>query len=235
MSDPDDDPVAAEYVLGTLDDVELAAFEARRRADPSLELAIEAWERRFGPLCEAAPEIAPPPHLYPALIARLFGPTNTREVAALSDFRDLKRSLWRWRSATAACAALAASLLTWIALAPASKQDQKFVAVLQKDAGSPAVLLDVDIGARKLTIRPVSAEEPANKSYELWLISPSVGAPRSLGTLAPRGITLASLTPYDPATITGATYAVTLEPAGGSPTGAPSGPPVLTGRLTPSP
>ncbi len=134
-------------------------------------------------------------------------------------------SVRRWRAATAACAALAAALLAWVSLAPAPKQDQRFVAVLQKDANSPAVLLEVDVGTRRLTIRPVSGQEPADKSQELWLIDASLGAPRSLGTLAPNGTTRASLASYDPAIIQGATYAVTLEPLGGSPTGKPSGPP----------
>ena len=235
MSDPEDDPAVAEYVLGTLDDAERSEFEARRSSDPSLDRAVEAWERRLAPLSEAAPDVAPPAHLYPTLVARLFGSLAEPENSKPSSLRDLQRSVRRWRSATAACAALAASLLAWIALAPPPQQEQKFVAVLQKDAGSPAVLLDVDVGSRKLTVRPVSAQEPANKSYELWLINPSVGAPRSLGTLAPNGLTRASLASYDPATITGATYAVTLEPAGGSPNGAPSGPPILTGRLVPNP
>ena len=45
----------------------------------------------------------------------------------------------------------------------------------------------------------------------------------------------AALKPFDPAVITGATYAVTVEDAGGSPTGRPTTAPVLSGRLSPFP
>ena len=235
MSDPDDDdPDAGEYVLGTLDDAERSAVGARRHNDPALDARITAWERRLSPLLEAVPEITPPQHVYAGLIARLFGQQASAGQPDGGALLRLNRSVRRWRVATAGCAALAASLLAWIALVPSRPPAQNFVAVLQKDAGSPAILLDVDIAARKLTIRPVSTAAQPDKSYELWLIDPNVGAPRSLGTLSARGPTRASLAPFDQATIEGATYAVTLEPLGGSPTGSPSSQPILTGRLTPS-
>lgn len=236
MIEPDDEAAAAEYVLGTLDEQERADFEQRRKTDPSLDVAVGDWERRLSPLAEGAPEIAPPSQVLSALRARLFGVSDGgADIVSWSDFRALESRLRRWRWATAACGLLAASMLAWIALVPLAKPDQKFVAVLQKDPNSPAILLDVDVAARQLTMRPVSAQTPENKAYELWLIDPSLGPPRSLGTLASNGITRSSLTRYDPGTIKGATYAVTLEPAGGSPTGAPSGPPVLVGKLIPQP
>jgi anti-sigma-K factor RskA len=46
----------------------------------------------------------------------------------------------------------------------------------------------------------------------------------------PRG---ASLSAYDPAVVACVTYAVTVEPPGGSPTGQPSGTPVFVGKLIP--
>ena len=235
MSDPDDDDSdAGEYVLGTLDGAERRAIDARRRDDPALDARITAWEHRFAPLLEAVPEISPPQHVYAALIARLFGMKASPGRPDAGELRRLNRSIDLWRAATAGCAALAASLLAWIALGPHQPPVQNFVAVLQKNAGSPAILLDVDIAARKLTIRPVATAAQTDKSYELWLLNPTVGAPRSLGTLSPNGLTHASLAPFDRATIEGATYAVTLEPLGGSPTGSPSSPPILIGRLTPN-
>lgn len=235
MTDPDEDAAVAEYVLGTLDEAERADFDARRPNDRALDAAILAWEQRLAPLFEAVPNTAPPPHILPALIQRLFGQQGASAVTAMADYRGLKRSIRRWRSTAAACAAIAASLLAWIVLAPSARQDSRFVAVLQKDANSPAILLEVDVAARSLTMRPVAAQEPPDKSYELWLIGPSGGVPRSLGVVAPTGTTRASLTNFDPGTIKGATYAITLEPVGGSPTGAPSGSPILTGRLVSSP
>jgi anti-sigma-K factor RskA len=99
----------------------------------------------------------------------------------------------------------------------------RFVAVLQRDAASPAFILTVDIANRSLTMRRVAAEREPGKSYELWLVSNKFPAPRSLGVVGGGEFTqTGNLTPYDPATISDATFAVSLEPEGGSPTGAPS-------------
>jgi anti-sigma-K factor RskA len=146
----------------------------------------------------------------------------------------------RWRVLTAGVSTLAASLAglvmyrdTLVRVPEAAPQT--FVAVLQKDAQSPAFLMTVDVGKRQFTVRPVSAKQPAGKSYELWIIHDTLNAPKSLGLLAdnaPRASV--SLAAFDTRAISGATYAVTVEPSGGSPTGAPSGAPVFVGKLLPA-
>ena len=75
---------------------------------------------------------------------------------------------------------------------------------------------------------------PPGKAYELWIIDPKIGAPKSLGVIAADSATRrANLAQYDRAVVEDATYAVTVEPPGGSPTGQPSGPPVFVGKLIP--
>src|SRR5262249_46668222 len=99
----------------------------------------------------------------------------------------------------------------------------RFVAVLQRDATAPAFVLTVDVASRSLTMRRVSAPREPGKSYELWLISNKLPAPRSLGVVGTGDFTQASdLALDDPASIGEVTFAVSLEPEGGSPTGAPS-------------
>ncbi len=115
----------------------------------------------------------------------------------------------------------------------ASRQSapREYVAILQKDAASPAFEVTVNLDKQELTVRPVAAQAPPGKSYELWIIDAKLGA-RSLGVIGdkPRG---ASLSAYDPAVVADATYAVTVEPPGGSPDGKPSGAPVFVGKLIP--
>ena len=83
-------------------------------------------------------------------------------------------------------------------------------------------------------MRPVAAAAPEGKSYELWIIDAKLGAPRSLGVLPTSSVERdRKLGDYDAAVVTGATYAVTVEPEGGSPTGKPSGAPVFVGKLIP--
>lgn len=113
-----------------------------------------------------------------------------------------------------------------------SEVPARFVAVLQQNNTSPAFILTVDIEGRSLTVRRVAADPQAGKSYELWLLSDRFPTPQSLGVVGDTDFAVDSkLSAYDAATITGATYAVSLEPEGGSPTGVATGPILWTGRL----
>jgi anti-sigma-K factor RskA len=107
----------------------------------------------------------------------------------------------------------------------------EFVAVLQKDAASPAFLLSFDFAKRTVLVRAVGAERQSGKSYELWLVSDKLQSPRSLGVIGEEPFTRRALGDFDPVTINRATYAVSLEPQGGSPTGAPTGPVLFAGKL----
>jgi anti-sigma-K factor RskA len=173
------------------------------------------------------------------------------------DVVRFERPLRRWRTATVLTGSLAACLLALVVvqltnpdLLPAPLQPKakivetiktaempspkpaEFVAVLQKDASSPAFLLTFDLDKRLLTVRTVGAERQAGKSYELWLVSDKFPAPRSLGVIGAGPYTVRQPEPeYDPVVINRATYAVSLEPEGGSPTGAPTGPVLYTGKL----
>jgi anti-sigma-K factor RskA len=229
---PDEDFAAAEYALGTLDASERATLAARRLREPELDEAIGAWEERLAPLAEAAPEIAPPRDLLPAIEARIRGASSgaPRNAAVVA----LQRSIRRWRAAAIAASVIAAMLAIAFVARETSRQStpREYVAILQKDAASPAFAVTVNLDKQELTVRPVAAQAPPGMSYELWIIDAKLGAPRSLGVIGdtPRG---ASLSAYDPAVVAGATYAVTVEPPGGSPDGKPSGTPVFVGKLIP--
>jgi len=229
---PDDDFAAAEYALGTLAPVERATLAARRLREPELDEAIRAWETRLAPLAEAAPEIEPPRDLLPAIeasirAARPEAPSNAAVAA-------LRRSLGRWRAAAIAASVLAAVLAIGFVAHEMSRQSvpREYVAVLQKDAASPAFEVTVNLDKQELTVRPVAAHAPPGKSYELWIIDAKLGAPRSLGVIGETSHA-ANLSGYDPVVVENATFAVTVEPPGGSPDGRPSGPPVFVGKLIP--
>jgi anti-sigma-K factor RskA len=71
------DPLAAEYVLGTLHGAARRRFEQLLYAHPSLRQAVADWERRLNRLAVASPAIAPPPTVWRDLEQRLF-PAPTR-------------------------------------------------------------------------------------------------------------------------------------------------------------
>ena len=116
--------------------------------------------------------------------------------------------------------------------APPPVPSAQYVALLQGSAGAPAFILTVDAASKNFTVRKVGAEAQPGKSFELWLISDKLPQPRSLGVIGGSDFTARPvLAAYDAATINTATYAVTVEQAGGSPTGRPTSAPVYVGKL----
>lgn len=119
--------------------------------------------------------------------------------------------------------------------APAPAPAAQFVAVLQQNATAPAFILTVDTATKNFTVRKVGATPEPGKSFELWLVSDKLPRPRSLGVIGGSDFTIRpALSAYDTDTINKATFAVTIEPEGGSPTGVATGPIVYTGKLVES-
>ena len=233
---PEDEMNAAEFALGTLDEGDRSAIAARRQREDELDSAIVAWERRLAPLVESIPELSPPQDYLAAILARIDGRVRAIDDRA-GNVADLTRRLSRWRVGAIAASGLAAALALGIGLRETNRSQapHEFVAVLQKSADAPAFMVTVNLDTRDLIVRPVAAPAQAGKSYELWIINDKLGAPRSLGVIdQARTIANPKLAAYDRAVVTDATYAVTVEPEGGSPTGAPSGAPVFVGKLIPT-
>ena len=169
--------------------------------------------------------------------------------AALSaEVIDLTSRLQRWRDLAIGASAVAAVLVLFVALrevvpviwskpkpvqvVQAKPRGGRYVAVLQKEPGTPAFMLTIDLDTGTLIVRRVKAEPQSQKSYELWLLSKSFSGPRSLGLVGAGTFTRrTTLIGYDAKEINEATFAISLEPQGGSPTGVPTGPMLFTGKL----
>jgi len=237
MDGEDIDLIAAEYVLGTLPAGECTAVAARARREAPLAAAIEAWERRLAPLTELVPPREAPASIWPEIAARIDALEEVLQTPQQmgAQIIRIERKLSRWRTTAVAASALAASLLLFVGYREIARvpQEKTLVAVLQKDAQSPAFLVSVDLETRVLTIRAVSAEPQRGKSYELWLVHDELKTPRSLGVVGDKPFTVVGpqLTGYSPKVIEQATLAVSLEPEGGSPTGVPTGPVLFAGKL----
>ncbi len=237
--DDDDDLLAAEYALGTLDARERADAAVRRASDAGFDRAVTDWEIRLGPLSDASRDADPSPLLWRAILARVDALSRTAaDVIDTGRLARLQREVVRWRAVTAFSTALAAALALWIAVGQGSDSrtaQPELIAFLQASGDEPAYVIRADLKGETIAVRPVSAKAPEGKSYELWIIDPTLGAPRSLGVLD-----AAVSTRRLPAGIPGnvvsrATYAVTTEPFGGSPNGVPAGSPVFLGHLVSAP
>jgi anti-sigma-K factor RskA len=217
--------LAGEYVLGTLDADERRAAEARVAADPAFRTAVAEWEKRLQPLADTVPEVSPPA----AVLARILAAIDAAPAAAPAggNVVALRRSVRRWQITTVLMGAAAAILAAVVVLDRTAPTPQsQFVAVLTAEGAKPAFVAMVDTAKGTISVRRVASEAPPDKSYELWSIEPNA-APKSLGLLEQ-----ASLSRALPVAPTGkATLAISLEPKGGSPTGAPTGPVVFSGAL----
>jgi anti-sigma-K factor RskA len=234
MLSEDREVMAAEYVLGTLDANERAQAEALLASDSEFAARVRHWENYLGALIANVEPVEPRRDLFPRIRAMIGGGGGAQII-------DLTRRLNRWRGAAVAASALAASLLLFVGLrdfapdylpAALRPDGQRFVAVIQQSKDAPAFLLTVDTRNRSFTVRKVGAEPPPGRAYELWLVHDKFPAPRSLGVISEQEFTRpAAFAEYDPKIINEATYAVSIEPPGGSPTGQATGPIVFTGRL----
>ena len=109
------------------------------------------------------------------------------------------------------------------------------MAVLQQEPTAPAFLLTVDPQNRTMTVRRMTAAADPGRSYELWLIASNSAKPRSLGLVGAEEFTTRPLpADFDADAMRAASYAVSLEPAGGSPSGVPTGPILFTGKMVES-
>lgn len=235
MTTPDNiDALAGEYVLGTLDAAERATVAARRQREPALDTAIGEWEMRLAPLNGLVAPVTPPPDLFQRIEQRLQA-TEESSTSVLVELAELRTRLARWKQVAAAASAVAAALAVTIGLRETIVRPQQptHVAVFAKDDVLPSFYLTMDLERRELTIRPIDAQRQPGKTYQLWIASDQLGpVPQSLGLMEDDLAPTRKQLNYDPALLRRATFGVSVEPAGGSPTGRPTSP-ALHAKLLP--
>lgn len=238
-----DDLRAGEYVLGVLDAAERAAVAARIAADADFAARVAKWEAFFAPLAAAPEPAAAPEAAWARLEARLDPPAPAARVgpprpqaAAPTRARSAPVRLapvrlapvrLAWAAALAGAVVVAAG--TWATLGT-RRPSPVLVAVLAPAADAPADsrgVVTVYTGEGRLA--PAFAASPrAGRAAELWLIKPGA-APAALGLVGRE--TFAPAAQLIRGARAGDVVAVSLEPPGGSPGAAPTGPVVATGVL----
>jgi anti-sigma-K factor RskA len=221
------DRLAAEYVIGTLRGRARARFQALLRYDPDLRRIVSDWEARLTPLSAAAREIAPPARLWQAVARRIggAGPRGTWPGLAL------------WRGLAVTSTAFVLILATFIGVAPRPEPPMAMVAVMNDAKGLPALVVswpsmktmrDPYVRIKVVQEHPVMAP---GTTWEMWMLPPGKGAPVSMGLITTDTDQTMKLKPALASRMEGAWgVAMSVEPAGGSPTGAPSGPVIFKGQ-----
>ena len=225
------DALAGEYVLGTLDAAERTAVDARLQREPDLAAAVDAWAARLAPLDENIAPATPPASQFEEIMRSLDAPeTGGADIVAL------RGQVSRWRFASIATGAIAAALALFMVFTnlPTGTvpQGPKMVAYLQDKDQKLHYLASTDAKSGKLVLKRLGGEPASGKSHELWAIGGGRDKPESLGVINARHeVPLGRIGPATPDYLGGITLAVSLEPAGGSPTGQPTGPVLLTGKF----
>jgi len=226
--------LAAEYALGALEGAELEQARALASSDGEFRNEVARWSGRMAPLFEEVEPVAPPDTLWRRIEERLGArPANDNVLV-------LRRRIGLWRGIAAGAMALAASLAIVLVTqppqgaAPAGPPAGPPMVAMLGDRQEPMkVVASWDPGTRQLVLA-VPADMPAapSQAHELWVI-PADGKPRSLGTMGDSRMTHMQLADALAQLLQqGATIAISVEPPGGSPTGAPTGPVVAAGALT---
>ena len=227
------DALAAQYVAGTLRGGARRRFEALLPGHPLLRAAVDDWRARLMPLTAVVMPEAPPAGTWARIEQRLW---PQAAAAAPADNPSWWRGLAFWRGASGLATVAAVGLA--VLLANPGPQAPPVVVVLQgTEAGGPAlgsIVASVSGDGRSLVAQPLqTVAMPAGRTLELWAVPPQ-GAPRSLGLISAQGATVIRREKLPLALLDArntAALAVSVEPAGGSPTGAPTGPVVFAGKL----
>ena len=206
--DSDDlNDLAGEYVLGTLAGAERVALEGRLQREPEAMRAVATWALQLQPLADAVTPAVPPAELWQRIQREVGLPVRPK----------MRAPVW-------IAAAVAAVLVGIAFLFPdlLFKPEVSAVAQLAPQGGETAFVVSVADDQKKLLIRAAKVDALPDKSYELWAVPPS-GTPISLGVIEAQGESERDVAEDKRGLLTsGATLAVSLEPLGGSPTGAPT-------------
>ena len=217
MSD-DDDILAAELALGLTED---SAAAARVASDPAFAARAAWWEQRLAGMAMPL-DAAPSDDVWSKISAKL--PANDNRGSRLL----------RWQLLSGAMTAVAAVALVMLAQRPSIElpppAGAPAVASLAGEKGS-AVAISYDSTVRRLTVAPVQLD-PGKGDAELWVIPVGSSEAISLGVVDAHKASSHQLSPAQSRLVAaGATFAISLEPVGGSPTGHATGPIVASGKL----
>lgn len=213
-----------DYVLGLLEGAELAAFEQRLATEPALRTAVERLREHMARLDDTATPLPTNPALWTRIEAQLDAP-----VTPLASPKAANDNRWRGMAGIAASlvAALGIGYLAGSTFTQAP-QPMMIAVLLTEDGAQPGVVVEAyaDDSIRLVPLELM--QKPQDRVYQVWTLPDPATGPVSMGIFDdPQTMRIAG--PNLPAPQTGQLYEITLEPAGGSPTGKPTGPILVKG------
>lgn len=214
------DALAAEYVLGTLRGAARKRFQQLLVQYPSLRATTDRWEQHLNNLGSHVKPISPDPIVWQKVKARLAFDDPRSKIDIHNVVPITAKSSRKWQTLTGLATAAAIVLAVLLLRVPAPTIPVQQLSVMQNADNQPLWLIEVrrddltTIATNNVNIR-------AQNDYQLWMLAEDGRPPISLGLLPQSGVkTLNKVDIYDQLDI--AALAVSIEPLGGSPNGAPT-------------
>jgi anti-sigma-K factor RskA len=171
------------------------------------------WEAEFAELAADLPENAPSPSVRSKLLAELSGPDP-----------DARRCwTWGWLAVPGLVAVVVAAFLVLGPILRGPAFDPTLHATLISADGAVHIEAGYAPDGNLFKVIPERGAPAPGRDFELWVIGANADAPVSLGVIPADRESLFEITPEIAALIDGGILAVSDEPEGGSPTGAPTG------------
>jgi len=218
------DALASEYVLGTLRGAARRRFERWRSNEWQIASRVQTWEGRLMPMAFGLPPQAPAPEVWRRIEERI------RSAEASTPIATRRTAMRALAAALVLCVIAAGGFFAWRITQPLQLQP---VATIKGAQGPNLWRIELDAGSERLrAVALAGAAARPGHSFELWALPRAGGAPVSLGLLPTAGQLERTLSASQQAALAGAgKVAVSLEPPGGSPTGAPTGPVLFVAEL----
>jgi anti-sigma-K factor RskA len=221
FEDDDIDALAAEYVLGLTPLEEQAEVRLRILRDPAFAQAVCNWQERFTRMTDDIKPQKPPRKLKASLNARLFGRGGGRSGGG---------AVWFWQLVSFAALAFAVYISVSDLAVDTPSDPPVFATTIENAVEGVRILAVYDPLRDEVAVRRLEGGPRAGRVLEFWAIAPDA-APVSLGVLPEAAVARLPLA-EDLADQAGAlTFAISDEPPGGSPKGAPTGDILGTGAL----
>lgn len=213
--------LADEYVLGLLDASQARDMEAAMERDPELNAAIAASRHRFLPLDTSVTPLPAGEALWQRIESAL--PTQQNKPANAFKSTANDNDIRRWKLAAVSSFAASFLLAAGLVYSLTRTAEPVVVAVLLNDTGEVQAVIE-DFGNEQATVRLLADfAVPNDKTIQVWTLPSRDLGPVSLGLL--QGVRSSRLNgPNLPEPRSDQLYELTLEQAGGSPTGRPTGP-----------
>jgi len=224
-----DDAIAAEYVLGVLDAVERQTAAQRIDSDANFARLVDQWDVTLAPLNLGYQPVEPPASVKQAIDRRLFASTAQTGPQRSSLWHNL--AFWRGLTFAAIAASVIAVAVPLLTPPPAPVETIRYVASLAPQQSDVHYFAVYDASQGEIGLSHVTGALAPGRDFELWVIEGNQ-PPQSLGVIPGGQKVLIPVSEELRRKIAaGAVFAISLEPQGGSTTGAPTGPVVAAGDL----